>query len=356
MITLKENLSYYQSATDSKSTVFRTLTQILDDIKQGTFKTQVDIVRSQTSTHFYKQEKRKLPMFTTSGVFSHRNDNPSNLTQYSNLLMLDFDKFPSEQKMLEFKYKLIQYASDVHLYAVFISPSGLGVKAVMLHDNTNPLEHERMFQQVKRDLFPNTDEFDMKCGNLSRTCFVSYDPNLFINTDPNLQPYPFISDTSITVPQRKQVKYAPYSAQSTQTPFHHTPQQLNLSNKFKYWDKELLGLTRDADKSLINYLDEKWRKQFPNAYQDGNRHQSILARAFSLCEAGVLIDAALNYFNDTFGRHGITQADIANMVNYAYNTNEENWGTNRSFLLRLRQNGHQKRIQGLKQNSPFTNP
>ena len=348
-----ERVSLYLSATDSKGTGSRTLSDILNDIKTGKYSVQVQNVRNQPTVELYKQEKRKLPMFTTSGVFSLRNDDLTNLIEYSKFMMLDFDHFPTEQEMLTFKKKLIQYATRLHLYAIFISPSGLGVKAVMLHDNTNPSEHQRMFLQVKLDLFPNTDEFDKKCGNISRTCFVSYDPDIFINNDPGLQPYHFVRDPTIVIQPVK--RHFSYSSQSTQTPFSHLMQQKDLHHLFEGFERNILGLKRDADSSLIDYIDQKWRKQYPNSYQDGNRHKAILARAKSLCEAGILIDNAKKYFYNTFGKHGITKPDIDNMVNYAYNTNNDNWGAYRSFLLRLRQKGRQARINNLK-NNPFQIP
>ena len=348
-----ERVSLYLSATDSKGTGSRTLNDILNDIKTGKYSVQVQNVRNQPTVELYKQEKRKLPMFTTSGVFSLRNDDLTNLIEYSKFMMLDFDHFPTEQEMLTFKKKLIQYATRLHLYAIFISPSGLGVKAVMLHDNTNPSEHQRMFLQVKLDLFPNTNEFDMQCGNISRTCFVSYDPDIFINNDPGLQPYHFVRDPTIVIQPVK--RHFSYSSQSTQTPFSHLMQQKDLHHLFEGFERNILGLKRDADSSLIDYIDQKWRKQYPNSYQDGNRHKAILARAKSLCEAGILIDNAKKYFYNTFGKHGITKPDIDNMVNYAYNTNNDNWGAYRSFLLRLRQKGRQARISNLK-NNPFQIP
>ena len=189
MTTIKEKISYYLSAKDSQSTICCTLSEVLADIKNGKYQQQIDIVRNQHSIEQYKEEKKKLPMFAVSGVLAHRNDDLANLQEYSNLMVADFDHFATRQDALDFKNKLIQYATSLHLWAIFESPSGLGVKAVLVHDNSDPSEHGRMFLQIKRDLFPKTPQFDMKCGNISRTCFVSDDPDLFINQDPNLQPY-----------------------------------------------------------------------------------------------------------------------------------------------------------------------
>lgn len=354
MMNLKEKVSFYQSAKDSQSTIYCALSKLLSDIKTGVYKSQIGIVRSQNSIYQCKEEKKKLPMFAASGIFTHRNDDLFNLQEYSNLIIADFDHFPDRQEALNFKKKLIQYATPLHLWAAFESPSGLGVKAVLLHDNADPNEHNRMFLQIKRDLFPRTPQFDIKCGNISRTCFVSYDPDLFVNTDSSLRPYHFIPDPSVIIPKpsvRTQVKYVSGSTQKT---FIHTPEQMLIHGIYEATEHSGLELKRDADISLMDYLRRKWDKQFPDAYADGNRHKSILARAKTHCEAGVLVDAAINQLVNTFGRHGIAEEEIRNMVNYCYNTNEDSWGQYRSFLYELRQRGKQKRIEFLRANSPFS--
>lgn len=46
-------------------------------------------------------------------------------------------------------------------------------------DNTNPEHHYNLFRQVKQRLYPRTDEFDKSCHNLSRTFFLSHDPEAY---------------------------------------------------------------------------------------------------------------------------------------------------------------------------------
>ena len=351
MITLKDQLSYYTSCKDVQGKVLFTLIQILNNIKSGTYKNLISNVRSQSSIEDYKIAKQKLPMFTASGIFSHRNDDLNNLIQYSHIIILDFDHFPDYAETVDFKNKLISYATPCHVFAVWISPSGMGVKTVMVHDNADPKEHLRMFYQIKRDLFPNTPQFDMKCGNISRTCFVSDDPDLFINQDPNLQPYNYVPDYSIVLPSPSNRSQTKYIKGSTQKPFVHSADQIAIHKRMCAFESCIMSLKRDADLSIMDYLTKKWNVLFPDCYADGNRHKSILARAKTFCEVGILVDNAINHFINTFGRHGISEQDIRDMVNYCYNTNEENWGKYRSFVNRLRQEGRQKRVLMIKNNN-----
>ena len=102
--------------------------------------------------------------------------------------------------------------------------------------------------------------------------------------------------------------------------------------------------------ALADYLTKKWNKEHPDCYQDGNRHKSILARAKSFCEAGILVDVAINNLINTFGRHDIPENDIKDMVNYCYNTNEATWGSTRDAINEFRRKNISKRIDSLKNN------
>ena len=304
MISLKDQLSFYTTCKDVQGKGHFTLIQILNDIKSGTYKKIISDVRSQSSIEDYKIAKQKLPMFTASGIFSHRNDDLNNLIQYSNIIILDFDHFPDYAETVDFKNKLISYATPCHVFAVWISPSGMGVKTVMVHDNADPKEHLRMFYQIKRDFFPNTPQFDMKCGNISRTCFVSDDPDLFINQDPNLQPYNFVPDNSIVLTPPSNRSRTKFIKGSTQKPFVHSADQIAIHNSFCFVERLGLSLRREADLSLMDYLTKKWNAQFSDCYADGNRHKSILARAKTFCEVGILVDNAINHFISDTGFFG----------------------------------------------------
>lgn len=70
----------------------------------------------------------------------------------------------------------------------------------------------------------------------------------------------------------------------------------------------------------INYADKIWRKQYPNSYQDGNRHLSILSRAKWLCFYGVLFENVKNHLLNTFGRYEIFEFEIEGMLRKNYHS------------------------------------
>ena len=165
---INKNISYYFNSSDSRSRIYYNFDHILELIASDTkLSKQTDMVRKQTTEKAYKEEKHRLPMIAPSGIFDYRNDDPDNLHQYSNILVLDFDDFGSHEAAQEFKEKLIQYANPLHLYAVWFSPGNKGVKAAMVHDNTNPEHHYNLFRQVKQRLYPSIIR-KSKCSRVSK--------------------------------------------------------------------------------------------------------------------------------------------------------------------------------------------
>ena len=333
---IRKTVSFYNNSEDSRSKRYLNLDFVLLEIipKDEELKKQTEMTRNQITEEDFKKEKKKLPMIAPSGTFSYRNDDLNNLQEYSNILILDFDKFPDHEATVKFKKKLIRYANRLYIYAIWFSASNKGLKVAMLHDNTNPEYHYNLFWQVKLRLYPNTDEFDKKCGNLSRTCFLSYDPDVWLNPNrDNLAFYHFTYDPNIPDPPKKN-----YNKGWSSKEFKHTEEEIKLNSIFQ---------VRWKDKQLINYIDKLWRKEYPDSYKDGNRHKSILSRAKWLCLYGVLFDNAVSYLKATFGKHGIDERSIEEMAINNYNSNRGKFGSKRNELYQRKENGRMYRISQL---------
>lgn len=90
----------------------------------------------------YEMLKSQLPAFIVSGTFRNSIRKEA-ITQYSNLVVLDFDNTPATS-ILSIQQKLRENA---FVRVSFISPSGLGIK-IIVKVNT-PLEyHEKAYKQT----------------------------------------------------------------------------------------------------------------------------------------------------------------------------------------------------------------
>jgi hypothetical protein len=112
---------------------------------------------------------------TFSGVFTTRNDKA--LVKHSGLLCVDFDHL---QNLNDIKSRLLadEYF-DTQL--LFVSPSGDGLKWIISIDTT-AMPHGDYFAAVANYILQTYGVTVDKSGrDISRACFLPYDPQAFIN-------------------------------------------------------------------------------------------------------------------------------------------------------------------------------
>jgi len=135
-------------------------------IKTGKSKALVEEIRSEIDKERANTLKANLPSVCFSGMFEQRND--AGLKKHSGYVILDFDNI---EKVHE---KKIEIAKHDFIKAVWISPSGNGLKA--LAKIKNPKKHKEHYEALQ-EIFPQND---VKNSNISRVCFESYDPEIII--------------------------------------------------------------------------------------------------------------------------------------------------------------------------------
>lgn len=139
----------------------------LDKIKSDSFK-------------LYKESKNILPYFTASGTFTKRNN--KGIDKSNGCIILDIDGLKTEQETALLKQKIIKGCSFA--YVVFISPSGRGLKIIVQTNNINATDakHKKYYKALEQ-YFINTFslQLDNSGKDISRPCYVSYDPETYIN-------------------------------------------------------------------------------------------------------------------------------------------------------------------------------
>lgn len=154
----------------------------LERIRDGAVQKQVEAVRLATNKEEKSKLKGNLSAVTFCGTFTTRNK--AGLKEGSGLAILDFDKLETHEQVSELKQSLQE---DKFIYSTWISPSGLGLKALVqipiVSDNetynsyySSIVEH---FSWVN-DKY-NSSVIDTSGQDVSRLCFESYDPEIYIN-------------------------------------------------------------------------------------------------------------------------------------------------------------------------------
>lgn len=271
--------------------------KVLDIIKNDTYfyvADKVDAVRKATTKDDKETAKMKLPAVTWNGTFKTKNR--SDLIHYSSFTALDFDHIPAE-KMDEFG-KWLQ--SFPYVYAYYITPSGKGYKAIILHDNYEPLYHYDLYNQLL-ELF-DCPEKDTSTTDLARGNFLSYDPNLWKN--PNPQPFHFVPSTPEPI--------IPDTV--TETVIKDEAGNEMITEDDSYVANFLNTLSRQvvSDDSIIRILGSIWTgKSLANG-----RNNTAMAYAGVLCKAGVEKNRAKSFIEEL-----IPDFDITEIIEYAYSHN-----------------------------------
>lgn len=294
----KNKVSLFGKITDVNNPQEYDVDKVLDIIEKNTYfnlDKKVDAVRKAGNKNEKDKAKSKLPAVVWNGTFKtkHRND----LIHYSSFTALDFDDIPTEQ-MSEFGKWLQGFPC---VYAYFITPSGKGYKAIVLHDNYEPLYHYDLYRQL-------LEEF--KCGlindsstiDLARGHYLSYDPNLWRNPDP--KPYHFVPSTP--EPQAPDM--------ITETVIKGDDGEETMVEDDSYVTNFLNTLSREvvSDDSIIRILGKIWNGK---ALEKG-RNNTALPYAGILCKAGVAKDRAKLFIEEL-----IPTFDVTEIIEYAYTHN-----------------------------------
>lgn len=132
---------------------------------------------------------RNFPYVTPAGVFSYCND--QSMVRHSKLLCIDLDHLKEVSRT---KQLLID---DRHFSTPFAfrSPSGDGLKWFLRID-LSVCDHQTWFQAVRNYLLDTYKDLtgenvDAHVGNLSRACFLCYDPDAYVNLDCGEPKMPF---------------------------------------------------------------------------------------------------------------------------------------------------------------------
>jgi hypothetical protein len=268
-------VSLFKSCFDTSPLINKDVGYFLDRIRNGKHCELVAQIRATTEKEKRTQLKQTLPIVLFAGVFTKRSK--KEFKSPSGLMVLDFDNLPNIQ---EKKKELI---SLPYIFSCWVSPSGDGLKALVKISNVqNDEEYKRYFNQ----LFKEIDGIDKSGSDISRACYESYDPEIYINLDCETY-FLNIKDNAIEETIQGQLTNLPL-----------------------------------LDGDVIANRLIKW---FKSKYDSNNRNSSLFKLAVAFNDFGVDKLTALRYLN-TFEQKDFTQREIDQITNSAYK-NTSNFGT-----------------------------
>lgn len=165
-------VSFFKTIGNTSTYHTKDVTHYLDRIRDGKSKKIIEELRFEPDETKQAEIKKKLPVVCFNGEFISRSK--ASLKKSSGLMILDFDKL---ENPVGFKENL---KNDSLIFSAWISPRGNGVKALIkIPEVKDDYQFKKVFDQVKK-LYPRLD----KSGcDISRACYESFDPDIYINID-----------------------------------------------------------------------------------------------------------------------------------------------------------------------------
>lgn len=242
---------------------------VIKDIHYGRYQNEIEELRALPSKEDRTRFKSsKLPAFTYSVTCngSHKSDN---ITTYTGMIGLDYDNVTNPSELRD-------AAANINTTtAAFISPSGNGVK-VFVNTNATKENHKLAFNEVSSfydDYLNETSDASVK--NLTRLCFVSYDPETFVN------------ESSIAFDIEKAME------------INDSTTSIDLDYLFR---KSMLG------------------------FSEGNRHSTLVSCAGTSNRYGISKDDVINYFKP-YTDDSFTMDEVEETVNDVYNRYHHQFNT-----------------------------
>jgi hypothetical protein len=266
MITIFKNIF-------SKEPHFITVEKALERIKLGASKQLVMDIRLALDKEKANKLKLNLPSICFSGKFGiDRKDDQ--LIEHSGFIVLDFDDIS------ELRDKQTEIISNKFVYSCWVSPSGNGLKAlVKIADGAKHREH---FQSLQ-DIFP---EIDRSGINVSRVCYESFDPDIYIN------------------------------------------ENAEVFAKAKKVEKIVVSETENLDDSENFRRILKWLTNKNDAFVTGERNTYIFKLASACCRFGIGEESALGLISTEYTvSNDFTMSEMKSAVKSGYRANKNNFGT-----------------------------
>lgn len=319
----KALISYYQNARDSKSTHKIEIEHLINQIKTGKWKKEIEAVRNETDKKKRTALKTHLPAVTWSGEFEPRLI--TGLNRHSGLICIDIDDIVN-QPQIELLRK------EPYLFAQFISPSGNGIKLIFkidlyletinevskVADQKSIIDAHGVFFRGIADMLQEHYNLtaDESGKDVVRLCFVSHDENAYYNPGALHIPY------SLAKAWFKETKPA---AAAKKPKSHPEPDQPTISNT-------------EAFEKLRAFTDKK------ETYAPGQRNRYINTFLFNCKTHGIDTPAVISYCYFAFSDYEDGEKALLKMIKSVYSNASIPFASKELFL--------QKKPSKQKKNQP----
>jgi hypothetical protein len=180
---MARRISFFDLVTTTTTSRDLTVRELLDGIKGGRWREEIEELRQMyknSGESIYKESRKTvLGAVTVSGLFRARRGD--GLVLHSGLIAIDLDHLG--MKLAATKKQIIH---EGLAFCVFTSPSGDGLKVLLPVDANDDVSHRAAYSTALERFKHLGVTPDSTCRDPSRLCFVTYDPDIWVNCSPSL--------------------------------------------------------------------------------------------------------------------------------------------------------------------------
>lgn len=265
-------ITVFANVRDVENPFYKEIDDVLNDIKTGSNKAYIEKIRKESDKEKRNLLKAKLKSICFSGEFSYRS--AKNCIKHSGFACLDFDDVEEPDVLRD------SLQGNDYIYSAFVSPSGNGVKAIVKFPPSIK-DHKKYYEAICETF---ETKLDTKTKDVSRVCYESYDPELFINKD---------------------AKVWELKKEYTETTIKN-----NYPEHFQIKD------TSQKAEVIIKWFNKKFTLNV------GERNNNLFRLACALNRAGMPKSECESLFN-SFYSNGLKEGEIENITKSAYKNTHE---------------------------------
>ncbi|RZJ89012.1 MAG: hypothetical protein EOO20_12075 [Chryseobacterium sp.] len=274
-------ISLFKSLFESKDVPFdASLSDVYSRIKKGNEQliAKINTIRTSKDKDEVANTKKTLVAIMFNGTFSERND--QSMLEHSGCCVLDYDKYPTPDDLED---EWLRLQADPYTLLLFKSPSGNGIKQVIRIPKSTKEEHKRRFNAY--GTYIQSKFFDTKNCNVSRVCFESYDPNVYLNQE-----------------------CEEFTEIEPEIGYH-------IQEKF-------VLIPIENEDEITDRLVKWWDKKF--GFNEGSRNNNLYILAENLNEYGVSKQYAYGYISNNIVFGDFSDNELRNVIDSAYNRTTPN--------------------------------
>lgn len=251
-------VTYFKSVRfeDVRNPYIVNVLKVVKFIESERLKPIVEAIRKEKDKEKQASLKRQLPAVIFTGSFKSRYD--KEIERHSGLIALDIDGKKENEILKDIdNARAILYA-DPYVFCAFLSPR-MGLKLIIKIPRSIK-KHRGFFRGLQEYFFKEYRvTLDSTSVNESRLCFLSYDPEIFLNQNSE------VFTTFIPEP---------------------------IIEKKKRGIKQV-GKAINEEAEIIKRLLKWWERKFP--FVEGQRNQNIFILASAFNNYGISKQTALEY-------------------------------------------------------------